>query len=268
MAERILPTSSLLGTQSLVVDAQGNGDYTTIQAALNAAAPYASASARWTVRVAPGLYQERLTLKDNVDLCGLTPGRAAHLKMDSGALISTPASCTLADLWLETADAAVLSLGSAFSGALELYRVIIDQAALDIPAISQAGGSLLISASRLASGGAVELSGGSLQVYQSILRNQAGYDGGANMVLRLSHGSLLLAGCLVENVSPAGYAVYIDNSVTSLKAYHSTLRKVDAGYAIHVSGAARAMTLAGCCGNGPLHPNLTGYHDYSWDAAI
>ena len=216
----------------------------------------------------PGLYQEPLVLKDYVDLCGLSPGRGAHLKLDSGALITAPATCTLAMLWLETTDAAVLNIGAAFSGSMELHGVIIDQAALDIPSISQAGGSLLITGSRLASGGALELSGGSLQVYQSTIRNQAAYDGGANMALRISHGSLLLAGCLVENLSPAGYAVYIDNSVTSLKAYHSTFRKASGSYAIHVSGAAREMILAGCCGNAALHPNLLGYHDYVWDSGV
>ena len=55
MPERILPASSRLGTQTLVVDSQGDGDYTSIQAALNAAANYASADSRWLVRVAPGM---------------------------------------------------------------------------------------------------------------------------------------------------------------------------------------------------------------------
>ena len=74
MGSRILPGSSLLGQQTLLVDSQGNGDYTTIQAALNAAAVYATTTSRWSVRVAPGLYTEQITLNNYVDLTlTLTP---------------------------------------------------------------------------------------------------------------------------------------------------------------------------------------------------
>ena len=74
MGSRILSGSSLLGQQTLLVDSQGNGDYTTIQAALNAAAVYATTTSRWSVRVAPGLYTEQITLKNYVDLTlTLTP---------------------------------------------------------------------------------------------------------------------------------------------------------------------------------------------------
>lgn len=266
---RILPSSSLLGTQTLVVDAQGNGDYTSIQAALNAAAVYATASSRWSVRVAPGLYTEQLTLKDYVDLLGLGPGRATRLKRSSGALFIAPASCVLSNLWLETVDAPVLSLGSAFTGVLELDQVLIDQSPLDIQSISVAGGTLKVQRSTLAAGGAFELSGGVLEAHYSVIRNQATSDGGQNMALYIQHGTLLLTHCLVENISPAGYGAYIDGAVTSLKARHCTFRKADAANAIEVNGAAtRSMALAGCCGNGPLSAYLGGYHDYVYDSAV
>jgi hypothetical protein len=264
---RILPSSSLLGTQTLLVDAQGNGDYRSIQAALNAAAPYATAASRWSVRVAPGTYTEQLILKDYVDLIGLGPGRATRLKRANGALITAPAPCTLTNLWLEAVDTAALSLGSSFSGVLELDDVIIDQAALDVQSVQVAGGTLKINRSVLAAGGPFELAGGSLHAHHSVIRCQAASDGGQNMAIYVQGGTLLLTHCLVENVSPAGYGAYIDNTVASLKAYHTTFRKSTETYAIHAS-LSTAFTLAACSGNGALHPNLTGYHDYLWDATI
>ena len=161
MGVRILPGSSLLGTQTLLVDAQGDGDTTSIQEALNAAAAFASASRRWSVRVAPGTYNEQITLKDYVDLLGLGPRRAVRFKRSSGALIAAPATCTVSNLWLET-GAPVLSLGAAFGGILELDGVIIDQAALDVQSIQVAGGTLRLSCCLLAAGGGLELSGGAL----------------------------------------------------------------------------------------------------------
>lgn len=153
MGLRILEDSSRLGQQTLLVDAQGNGDYTTIQAALNDAAEYASTESRWSVRVAPGLYGEQLVLRDYVDLLGLGPGRATRLRRVSGALISVPATCTVANLWLESCDAPVIDLPSNFSGTLMLEGVIIDQTGLDVSSLSVAGGTLKASNCLLAAGG-------------------------------------------------------------------------------------------------------------------
>jgi hypothetical protein len=189
---RILSASSLLGIKTLLVDAQGNGDYRSIQAALNAAAQFATAASRWSVRVAPGMYTEQLTLKDYVDLIGLGPGRATRLKRASGPLIAAPASCVIANLWLETVDTAVFSLGGAFTGVLELDGVIIDQAALDIQSVQVAGGTLKINRSLLAAGGPFELAGGTLHAHHSVIRCQAATDGGQNMALYIQHGALLL----------------------------------------------------------------------------
>ena len=112
----------------------------------------------------------------------------------------TPASCLLADLWLETSDAAIASLGAGFSGCLELERVTIDQTALDVPPLSVAGGTLRLQRCLVASGGALQLSGGMLQMDGTTVRNQAGDDGGANMALYLQHGTLLAEHCLEEFV--------------------------------------------------------------------
>lgn len=217
--------------------------------------------------MAPGTYSEQLNLRDYVDLLGLGPGRATRLARQSGAVISQPAQCTIANLWIETADTPAIALDESFAGVLELDGVIVDQAALDVQAVQVAGGTLKLARCLLASGGAVELSGGTLHAHHSVIRNQAAYDGGQNMALYIQHGTLLLQGSLVENVSPAGYGVYIDNTVASLKAYHTTFRKADATYAIHAT-LATAFALGACCGNAALHPDLSGFHDYTWDGAV
>ena len=269
MGSRILSGSSLLGQQTLLVDSQGNGDYTTIQAALNAAAVYATTTSRWSVRVAPGLYTEQVTLKDYVDLAGLSPGRATRLKRSSGNLFAAPATCVVSNLWLETVDAPVVSTGGSFTGTLELDDVIVDQNVLDIASIQVASGTIRVNRANLSCGGYFDLSGGVLEAHHSVIRNQAASDGGANMALYIQHGTLLLTHCLLENISPAGWCVYIDGTVTSLKAFHSTFRKADSTNAIEVSGTTtRNMVLADCCGNGQLSSYLGGYHDYVYDATI
>lgn len=264
---RILPNTHRLGTQTLLVDAQGDGDTTSIQAALDIAANFATLDSPWSVRVAPGTYSEQLILRDYVDLLGLGPGRATRMCRQSGAVISQPATCTVANLWIETSDTPAIALDDGFSGVLDLDGVIVDQAALDVQAVQVAGGTLRLARCLLASGGAVELSGGTLLVHHSVIRNQAVYDGGQNMALYIQHGTLLLHGCLVENVSPAGYAVYIDNSVTSLKGYHTVFRAASATYAIHTALPA-TFSLAACCGNAALHPDVAGFHDYVWDGDV
>jgi hypothetical protein len=93
--------------------------------------------------------------------------------------------------------------------------------------------------------------------------------GSANIALYVQHGALRLSHCLVENVSPAGYCVIIDGSVTSLKAYHTIFRKSTALNAIEVSSVTpRDMLLANCSGNGPLSTYLGGYHDYTYDSTV
>jgi hypothetical protein len=269
MASRILSSSSLLGQQTLVVDSQGNGDYTTIQEALNAAAVYATTTSRWSVRVAPGLYTEQITLKNHVDLVGLAPGRATRLKRATGALFAAPASCVVADLWLETVDTPVVTLSTGFTGTLELDNIIIDQTPLDIAPIQVAGGTIKINRSNISSGGYFDLSGGTLEAHHSVIRNQAATDGGQNMALYIQGGSLLLTHSLIENISPAGYCVVIDGAVTSLKALHSTFRKSDSTDSIYVTGSTtRNFILAQCCGNGTLDAHCGGYHDYVSDATI
>ncbi len=93
---RIIDPPGLAGTRTLLVDGQGNADYNTIQAAIDAAAAVATINERWQVRVAPGVYAENLVMADYVDLVGLAPGRAALIKPASGVALVGNVDATLA----------------------------------------------------------------------------------------------------------------------------------------------------------------------------
>ena len=253
MGQRILDPTALLGTRSLLVDGQGNGDFSSIQSALDYASLFATAASRWSVRVAPGAYAESLALKDYVDLAALAPGQAAKVCPASNSAIRSAATCCVSDLWLSSSDAAVIQNGTGFSGSLELLGVRTEQTMLDIPSLSWSSGSLLARDCWLACGGPVQVSGGTASFHNVAMRNQAAEDGGSNIALYLQGGTALLHGCLVENVSPAGYAVYIDAAISSLRLVHSTLRVSNATYAIHTTLAVSAA-LACCCGNAAQPP--------------
>lgn len=264
---RILPDSSLRGARTLLVDSQGNGDFTTIQAALNHAAQYASPQAPWVVRVAPGVYPENLALKDWVDLYGLGPGSASQVSPSSGSAIVTPATCSVAHLALSSRDAVVALTGPAFIGWLNLLAVTINQSALDIYSLQVEGGRLSLTGCWLAAGGPLYMGSGWLEAYHSVLVNQALEDGGANMALYIRGGTLKLVGCQVENRSPAGYCVYIDQPALSLHANHCLFHCATSTYAIHATLSA-GFNLAACAGNAGLHPNLTGFHDYVFNPSL
>ncbi len=64
------PPSGSVQPSNIVWVAPSGGNYTTIQAAINAAAAAASAAHPYLVRIAPGIYTEQVTLKDFVDVEG------------------------------------------------------------------------------------------------------------------------------------------------------------------------------------------------------
>ena len=99
MPYRVIPGGAS-SSRMYLVDAGGNGDHQTIQAAFNAAHAQApSAAERWLVLVGPGIYPESLTLYDYVDVSGLAPGPAAIVQAPPGySAVATPASCWLSNL--------------------------------------------------------------------------------------------------------------------------------------------------------------------------
>ena len=267
MGNRIVGTTGQIGSNRLLVDYAGNGDTTSLQAALDAAAVYASASNRWLVQVAPGTYEGRLALKNYVDIAGLAPGAGVVIKALSGSLFSTPASCRISCCLLRTVDGTVVEAGSSFSGELVLDNVLIDQTPLDVSSLSVAGGTVKVCRSHLAAGGAAVISGGTLEIHHSTIRNQALSDGGSNAALSASGGTLIVYGSVIENTGAAGYGIYISGTSAVLKLYHSLVRKKSSSYAVHSASANSNGLMVACGGNAALHSNWTGFLDYVYDAA-
>lgn len=91
-----------------IVDAAGNGDFTTVQAAINAS------SANETIFIRPGVYNEDLTLKTGVSLVGF-PGDS-HATIKGKMTHSTGGVVSICGLRLETeGDFSLVVSGSAGS---------------------------------------------------------------------------------------------------------------------------------------------------------
>lgn len=72
LAVRIADDGKIKQPQQLVTVGKTNADYTTIQAAIDAISDAAD-NKRYTVLLFPGIYAEQVTLKDHVDLVGISP---------------------------------------------------------------------------------------------------------------------------------------------------------------------------------------------------
>jgi pectin methylesterase-like acyl-CoA thioesterase len=101
-ADRVLTGTEQYGSQIIISDAQGNGDYITIQASIDAAqAQTPAADSRWLVQIMPGEYQETLTLYEYIDTSGMGAGYSSHLSsLNNQAAIANGAECTISVLMI------------------------------------------------------------------------------------------------------------------------------------------------------------------------
>ena len=258
---RIIDPPGLAGTRTLLVDGQGNADYNTIQAAIDAAAAVATANERWQVRVAPGVYAENVVMADYVDLVGLAPGRAALIKPASGVALVGNVDATLANLMLaSTNDAVIETEARVTSPEWHLYNIIIDQT-VQYHNIRHGGGKLHLWGCLIAGGGPIELeaAGSYLYAYHSVMRNKA-TSGSGHKVILVTHGSMWLYGCLVENTASAGYGIYIANTPGTLKALHTTIRRANSTYSVTADLSCN-FYMNGCVANAAIDSNVSGAND-------
>jgi hypothetical protein len=106
--------------QNVIVVAQSGGDYTSIQAALNSITD-ASATNRYLVWVAPGVYNERVTMKEYVDIEGagesatrITSG--GGLKANTGSTVTGASNAELRDLTVQNTG------GGEYPWAIAIYN--------------------------------------------------------------------------------------------------------------------------------------------------
>ena len=109
---RVLAAAVTAPGRIIVVDLLGQGDYQTIQEAIDAAqAESPSNTEQWLVLVGPGVYAETLTLYDYVHVAGFAPGPTALIKPSGASAIANGAECTLSNLALSGDSSPLITTG-------------------------------------------------------------------------------------------------------------------------------------------------------------
>jgi hypothetical protein len=259
MPYRVLPGGAS-SSRVYLVDGGGNGDFQTIQAALNAAHSQSPAAAnRWLVLVGPGSYSESLTLYNYVDLSGLAPGPAAIVNGPSGySAVSTPASCWLSNLRLSAQSDPVLLLNTALIEML-MDMVVIEESTPGIGGIKVTAACTLVmrSCDIQAGGNGLRTGAGTVRAYNSRLAHSHAVSGAATeYAVRVDGGTLVLDKCVVENTSPAGTGVYFSANPTSAKVLHCTVRKASGSYAVDAAVSCANAAVYASALNAAVHSNI------------
>ncbi len=259
MPYRVLPGGAS-SSRVYLVDAGGNGDHQTIQAALNAAHAQApTAEARWLVLVGPGIYAESLNLYDHVDVAGLAPGPAAIVQAPSGyPAVAVPASCWLSNLRLGGESDPILQVNLA-GIELTLDNLVIRQAAVSVGGVKlTAAATLCLRQCDIQSGGhALRVGAGTVTAVNSRFAHQHSQAGApTEAAVLMDGGSLTLDKCVIENLSPAGAGVSFSANPSLARLVHCTVRKASGSYSVDaVVSCANASVLA-CALNAAVSTNL------------
>jgi hypothetical protein len=259
MPYRVIPGGAS-SSRVYLVDGGGNGDFQTVQAAINAAHEQEPTSEeRWLVLVGPGVYDESLTLYDYVDVSGLAPGPAAIIQAPEGQYaVATPASCWLSNLRLSGGTDPVLLLNAA-GIELVLDTLVIAESDPGVAALKiTADCTLRLRNCDIQAGGvALRMAAGTARLYDSRLCHSHGDAGAATeQALLLEAGTFLAERCAVENTSPAGSAVKFSANPTQARLLHCSLRKASGSYAVEASAACPNASVVGCALNGTVHANV------------
>ena len=271
--KRVLTGTERYGSRVIVVDSQGNGDQTSIQAALNAAhSQTPAADSRWLVRVAPGDYQEALTLYDYVDLSGMAPGYGCHLQSPSNQpAISVPAECTISNLRISGVNDPLITSGASFGGTLRLVNCLADYGDEEVTLIQALSGVIEVFGCVLKTGGkVVYVTTGTVRAWDSVLSHYND-DPGATTEAAVEVGgaaTVEFQRCSILNSAVSGgAAVRITSAPGSAIFHHCLLRKASGSYSIDTT-VSPAVYLGACVANAAIHPAITGAHDLQVDAGF
>lgn len=271
--KRVLPGTDQYGSRRLVVDALGNGDYTTIQAALEAAYSQTPADdSRWLVQVAPGDYQESLTLYDYIDIAGMAPGYGAHLVSPSNqAAVCSAAVCTLSNLRFSGSNDPIIQSGASFGGEMQFTGCLADYDDPEVTLIQLQSGTFTLVGCRFKVGGrAAYVTGGTLQVEHCTLEHSHS-DSGATTepVIEIAGPAALecQGSRVVNSAASGGAAVMISSTPSSARLHHCLLRKASGSYSIDTS-TSPTVYLGACTANAGLNPSIGGTHDLQVDMSF
>lgn len=274
MGTRVLVAGGATAARVLVVDKEGNADYTSIQNALDAAnGESPSANKPWLILIAPGNYQESITLYDHVHLSGLAPDDLATINPSAGNAIKNGAIMTLANLQLAGDGSSTIFNGINLSGTMTLRHITIQDDDAEVPGLvlNSSTGTFKIFDSDLQAGGpAIRFTQGTAKIYDSILHHYHTTAGAATQgALEITNtGTLTIDRCTIENTSPIGPAIDFKASPTQVKILNSTLRMATSYSAVIDADVAVTPIIAACIGNGDLHANVGDPISYTWDTDI
>ena len=271
MPFRILPDAAAL-TNTLVVDPNGQADYTTIQGAIDYAYSQTPTSAsRWQILIMPGTYNESLTLRDYVDLSGLIPNSRSVVIRRSTAgynTIVSSAICTLANLVLGGVTSPIVTIGSSNNN-LELQNVIVEESA-EITIFSQSNGSLTLRNCRLQTGGYVYSgSGGYLYAWDTNMVRSITIGTAGVPAVYLNGARADIYRCYIQSTyNGAAVLMSTDVSPYTARIYHCVAKRTTVTYAIDASLAVTAY-IAGLLANAASDSvNITGIIDEVVDASL
>ena len=266
---RILPGIEVYGARYFVVDASGNGDYTTIQEGINQAQTQTpAADSRWLIRIQAGTYQESLTLYNYIDLAGYGYGHTTQLVTPAAApAITNGAECTISNLNITGENDPVIQTGDSFTGSMRFVNCVSDNDYDEVILFQLVTGTVEISSCFFVSQGRIfYISTGALNTYRSIfIRDGAESEppleiAGAGTVE--AHRSSFL------NTGAGGGAALLvsTSSPTSVILHHCLFRKASGTYSIDGSSGTPAIYLAVCVANAAIDTAFTGTHDVQVDS--
>jgi hypothetical protein len=258
---RILSQNEATPGYVIIVDAAGNGDYESIQDALDYANTQSpNINRQWLVLVCPGVYVDALTLYDYIHIAGLSPDHSVILSPSAATLIESLAICTISNLKIVSATDPIITtdVGDT-SKTLTLRNIFCEENDAGVDFLELAYGTVVLDRCNLRYGGAIDLLGGTLKVWDSML-NHYHTDGGApteHTIEVAATSTLEIIRSTVENTSPAGSAIKFSGAPTSCKLLHSIFKKSSAATYSLDTATAISITMARCLINAAIHGDIT-----------
>lgn len=269
LPDRVLTGTESYGSRVMTADGLGNGDYTTIQAAIDAAqAETPAADSRWLVRVAPGEYQESLTLYDYVDIAGFGAGYSSHLYSPAAqAAITNGAEITISNMRISGANDPVIQTGASHTSVMRFVNIVSDNDYDEVNLFQLVSGTVAIFNSDIISQGRIfYITTGTLKTYDSTFTR----DGGENEPpLEIAGAATVEAHrCSFLNTGGGGGAAVkiTTDSPASIILHHSLFRKASGTYSIDGTSGTPAIYLASCVANAAIDTDFTGTADIQVDA--
>ena len=214
--------------------------------------------------IGPGQYAESLTLYDHVDLTGIGPlisscitGPAAN------PAIAVVANCFVTNLRFSGSFAPIINVN--VSGVvINFDQIYILDVIAQISGLKINDGTCNLFRSHLSPGGsAIHVTGGVLNIKNTLLERSAIVGAVTESVVKVSSGTILLEHSIINNLSNSGTAVYFSANPTKARILSSILRKADGFEAISADVTSGNVFIYGSMLNGSIDGDIVNTADCS-----